>query len=159
MAGVTVHLNAPDGRELPRGLLERAVRLTAAREGVVRGEFSVTFLADDAIRELNRSYLSHDWVPDVLAFGLHGEGEPPLGDIYVGIDQALRQAREVDVDPEEELVRLAIHGTLHVLGHDHPDEEVSRTASPLYRLQERLLAEALDEDSGGNPEEGENAGS
>jgi probable rRNA maturation factor len=67
-----------------------------------------------------------------------------VGDIYVGWDEAARQAEEHGVSFHEELARLAIHGTLHVLGHDHP-EDASRTESPMFRLQERLLAELLGE--------------
>jgi probable rRNA maturation factor len=42
----------------------------------------------------------------------------------------------------EEIARLVVHGTLHVLGYDHPEDE-SRTASPMWRRQERLLAAAM----------------
>ena len=53
-----------------------------------------------------------------------------------------RQADALGVPLMEELARLAIHGTLHVLGHDHPDGD-DRSASPMYVLQERLLGEVL----------------
>ena len=77
----------------------------------------------------------------MIAFSL-GSPEEPLGDIYVGADQARRQADALGVPLAEELVRLTIHGTLHVLGHDHPDGG-DRFDSPMYVLQERLLSEVL----------------
>lgn len=143
MEGPAIHLNSPGGSDLPRPLLQRAIQRTLKAETVERGQFSLTFVDDDSIRELNRRYLDHDGVTDVIAFALHEDDEAPLGDIYVGIDQARRQARDAGIALEEELVRLAIHGTLHVLGYDHPDEEPDRSGSPLYRLQERLVEEAL----------------
>ncbi len=125
-----------------RQLLERAVRQTFAAMGRERGEISLTLLDDDAIRSLNRDYLDRDGVTDVIAFSL-GSEESPLGDVYVGLDQAVRQAGEYGVPVVEELVRLTIHGTLHVLGHDHP-EGPERVESPMFRLQESLVGQLMD---------------
>lgn len=138
--GVEIALAAPGGEALPEAHLRRALGLLLEREGVVSGELAVTFLADDPIRELNRRYLDHDWVPDVLAFELHA---PLLGDVYVGIEQARRQAAEHGVPVEEELVRLAVHGTLHLLGYDHPEEAEGRLASEQARIQEALVQEVF----------------
>jgi probable rRNA maturation factor len=123
--------------------LRRAVLAVLEEHGVAEAELSLTLLDDPRIRVLNREHLDHDWATDVLAFALWEEGEPVLGDVYVGVDQAARQAEELGVPLEEELVRLVIHGTLHVLGHDHPEEGDARAASPMYRLQERLVREVL----------------
>ena len=142
----------------PAALLERAVRLTldhaddtawdAAAEDTLHAstpppapEVSLTLLDDEAIAALNRRYLGREGPTDVLAFSL-GEPTAPLGDVYVGFQQAGRQAAEHGVPLEEELARLAIHGTLHVLGHDHP-EGPERTRSAMFRLQERLLGELI----------------
>jgi probable rRNA maturation factor len=124
-------------------LIEEAVRKTLAREGRPEVEMSVALLGDDDIRELNRRYLGKDSPTDVLAFAL-GDGGDMVGDIYIGIDQARRQAYEAGVPLREELVRLAIHGALHVLGHDHPDGP-EREESPMFSLQERLVRELLAE--------------
>jgi probable rRNA maturation factor len=105
------------------------------------GELSLTLVDDRAIRAINREYLGKDRVTDVIAFCLGGGGVL-LGDVYVGLEQARRQAAEYGVDEPEELVRLAVHGTLHVLGHDHPEGE-DRFGSPMFDLQERLVREIL----------------
>jgi probable rRNA maturation factor len=122
-------------------LLEAAVRtaLAAVREQV---EMSVTLVDDAEIKRLNREYLGRDGVTDVIAFSL-GSPEQQLGDVYVGADQARRQAEALGVPLREELARLAIHGVLHVLGHDHPEGD-DRFSSPMYVLQERLLEEVLE---------------
>ncbi len=104
-------------------------------------ELSITLVDDEEIKRLNREYRGHDRPTDVIAFSLGGPGQP-LGDVYVGAEQARRQAEALGVPLSEELVRLAIHGTLHVLGHDHPDGD-ERFASPMYLLQEQLLGEVL----------------
>lgn len=140
--GVEVLVTLGACTDVSRELLERAVRQTFAAEGRERGEISLTLLDDEAIRVLNREYLDRDRVTDVIAFSL-GSEESPVGDVYVGADQALRQAGEYGVPVAEELVRLTIHGTLHVLGHDHP-EGPERVGSPMYRLQETLVNQLMD---------------
>lgn len=150
---IEIHLNAPGGEALPRDVLDRALRRLLEREGVREGELSVTFLGDEEMQRMNRRYLGHDWVPDVLSFPLQeagpaghdASGAPGsfMADVYVGIAQAERQARELGLPLDEELVRLALHGTLHVLGYDHPEDPDGREASELYRLQESLLREVL----------------
>lgn len=135
--GIDVTLSGP----LPPGAgaarLERAVVLTLIDAGVADAEISLTLLDDHGIRDLNLRYLGKDRPTDVIAFAL-GREPVLIGDIYLGAEQAARQASELGVPLAEELVRLAVHGTLHVLGHDHPEGE-DREASPMFRLQEDLV--------------------
>lgn len=137
---ISVHVNAPWGLRVPRRRLERAVRETLRREGVSRGELSVTFVDDPKVAELHERYLGRPQVTDVLSFALHRDGEDPLGDVYVGHAQALRQAADAGVSAQEELVRLAVHGALHVLGYRHP-EGPEREHCEMFRVQERVLRE------------------
>ena len=136
-SGVEVFVNAGDFAEAPEELLESAVRRTLEAQSVSEAEISLTLLDDEGIGDLNRRYLGKDRPTDVIAFTLGGDPRP-LGDVYVGVEQARRQAEELGVALEEELVRLAVHGTLHVLGHDHP-EGSERTGSPMFLLQERMV--------------------
>lgn len=135
--GVEVFVNPGPFPGVPEALLEAAVRHTVGDQGVATAEISVTLLDDDGIRTLNRDYLGKDRPTDVIAFSLGSESEP-LGDVYIGVEQAGRQAEELGVALDEELVRLSVHGTLHVLGHDHP-EGGERTESPMFARQERLV--------------------
>jgi len=112
--------------------------------GLSEGEISLTLLDDDSIRELNRTYLGRDAPTDVLSFALHEGDEAVLGDVYVGYERAAIQAVEAGVPLEEELARLSIHGTLHVLGYDHPDTD-ARFSSEMFVLQESLVQKLLDE--------------
>ena len=137
-----VVVNVGDGADADEGALTRAVIHVLDHEGVDDAEISLTLLDDDGITELNRQYLSKDRPTDVIAFTLGG-GDTVLGDIYVGLDQARRQADDLGLSLDEELVRLAVHGTLHVLGHDHP-EGPERTESPMFALQEELVRQLRD---------------
>jgi probable rRNA maturation factor len=136
---IDVHVDVGT-RDVSVPLLSRAVTRALHACDIARAEISLTLLDDDAMRTLNRRHLDHDSTTDVLAFALWQPGdEVVVGDIYVGFDQALRQAADEGVEPGEELVRLAVHGTLHVAGMDHPEDAEARAETPLYRLQERLV--------------------
>ena len=142
---VQVSLGIAEG--VSEDLLRSAICLVMDKNGITGGEISLALLGDQAIRELNRIYLGQDRPTDVIAFALHEEGESVLGDVYIGYEQAMYQAGEMDIPLTEEIVRLVIHGTLHVLGHEHPDTEVISLNSEMFQLQEEFLQELLDEAS------------
>ena len=121
-------------------MVRRVVRgaVAAERSGRRVGQVSVTFLGPARMRALNRRHLKHDRPTDVIAFALHTPDGALVGDVYVCRAVAARQARDAGCSLREELVRLVIHGTLHVLGHDHPGGE-ARLRSPMWRRQERLV--------------------
>lgn len=152
-AGIAIHVDESAGVAVPVELVRAGVREALATGEAApgddgpAGELSVTFLDDEGVRELHCRYLDRDRPTDVLSFALHDEGEPVVGDVYVGLEQARRQADEGGVPLDEELLRLAVHGTLHVLGHDHP-EGPERTESDMFRRQEALVRRVLAEHGG-----------
>jgi probable rRNA maturation factor len=111
-------------------------------------------LCDDAtIAELNRTWRQVDGPTDVLAFAAQEEAPPvlppaaadggagcwlELGDIVISLDTARRQAISAGHGLEEELLFLASHGLLHLMGWDHPDE--ARLAAMLDRQTALLEA-------------------
>ena len=118
--------------------IRTAVELDLSRERR-RARISVTVVGVIRIRRLNVDWIGHDWPTDVLSFPLPGPTGELHGDIYVCRPVALREAARLGIPASQELLRLVIHGTLHVLGYDHPEDE-SRLASPMWRRQERYLA-------------------
>jgi rRNA maturation RNase YbeY len=89
---------------------------------VVRGEkhrnadVSVIFIDSRTCRKLNKKYLNHDSVTDVISFELPG-GPSLEGEVYVNLDRAREQARSYKVSFSNEVARLVIHGTLHLTGY------------------------------------------
>jgi len=121
-------------------------RVAALAEGVLRRErvhdalLSIAFVTDRRIAALNRTHLGHAGPTDVISFGFApvDNRRAVVGDVYIAPGVARRNAREHGGSVREELMRLVVHGVLHVVGHDHPDGE-RRYASPMWRRQEKLL--------------------
>lgn len=134
---IRVSLQTDLGIEDGPAVVERAARAVVEDRGVEAGELSLTLLDDAGMATLHRDWLDAEGPTDVLAFALHEADEAPLGDIYLGVERAIAQAREEDEPLRRELARLAVHGTLHVLGWDHP--AAAREQSEMWRHQERIV--------------------
>ena len=135
---------AADGVRIPlaRERVRETARLVLRAEGVREALLSVTFLPRAGMARLNRRHLGHAGATDVLSFSLAPVvGTSLLGDIYICPDVARENARQAGVGVREEVARLVVHGTLHAIGHEHPDGE-DRLRSQMWRRQERLLARA-----------------
>jgi probable rRNA maturation factor len=133
-----------------RRLLVSRERIKAAATAALRadhvtnGMLSITFVGRAAMSELNQRYLGHLGPTDVISFGLgrHGRRGPVVGDIYICAEIARANAKRQGVSAQEELLRLVVHGTLHVLGYDHP-VGATRTTSLMWRKQERIVARVI----------------
>lgn len=124
-------------------LLASAVRRTFARQNSrLAGEVNVVFLKRSPMRALNREFLGREHDTDVIAFrheerpGLPAR-ERPIGDIYISSWMAVRQAAGLGHGVLREAMILAVHGTLHILGHD---DSSPRGRARMFRLQDEILA-------------------
>ena len=140
-AGAAVGV-AIEGTRIPISRLRAAAIARAVLKAEKESDamVSIAFVSNAAIRALNKRHLRRDRVTDVIAFGFRrsGKKEPLVGDIYIAPGVARASARANRVSIREEIVRLIVHGVLHVLGYDHP--ETGRTQSAMWRRQERLVA-------------------
>ena len=114
----------------------RVVRFVLQREGRHSLQVSVVFTDDRFIKQINRDFLDHDDVTDVIAFPLDDRMEIDA-ELYVNLDQARRQAIEYGIRMHEEVKRLLVHGTLHIVGYR--DTAKSRRDRMLKR-ENRLLS-------------------
>ncbi len=152
---VPVALRAPEWRRAlddPRALARRAVR-TALREagtGLPPGgaEISVVFADDAFVRELNRVHRGRDRATNVLSFPAYEDlgaaaatlppGEPaPLGDVVLAHETVVREAAAAGKPVADHATHLLIHGTLHLVGHDH---EEAGEAAVMEALEVAALA-------------------
>jgi probable rRNA maturation factor len=129
---------------LSRSKARRVVESVLRAERVPRALISVAFVTNRRISALNREHLAHVGATDVISFGFSRakRADPIVGDIYIAPDVARKNARASGVSAREEIVRLLVHGTLHVLGYDHPIGG-GREKSVMWKRQERLVARSM----------------
>jgi probable rRNA maturation factor len=123
-------------------------------EQVTEGEVALTFVDNDTIQELNRSYRGLDKPTDVLSFAMRDNGEEEmditfdedmqnsmddelLGDIIISIPRAKEQSIEYGHSLEREIGFLFVHGFLHLIGYDHQD---TGSEKAMFAKQEQILA-------------------
>jgi len=90
------------------------------------GELNLLFVDEAAMAELNQGHMDHEGPTDVLSFPIDGPGAGPdglLGDVVVCPAVARRNASDHAGTYEDELALLVVHGVLHVLGHDHAEDD------------------------------------
>jgi len=93
------------------------------------------------VRELVTATLESERVRDALvsiALSRPESSLPVIGDIYICQQIAGRNAKSLGISLRAELARLVVHGTLHILGYEHPDGD-ARFSSPMWRKQEKIL--------------------
>ncbi len=129
---------AGDRRALAVPSVCRVVSTVLDREKVGAASIGVTFMSSSRMRSLNSQTFGRDRATDVVAFPLAHDDEL-VGDVYICPLIARRSARHFQISSREELLRLVVHGILHVLGYDHP-EGASRTRSRMWKLQEAYVA-------------------
>lgn len=106
-------------------------------------EFNIIFVDDEEIRRINNEFRKIDKVTDVISFALCDDEEVSfeneLGDIFICLEQAFRQASDYGHSITREVAFLAVHGYLHLCGYDHQtkeDEEV------MFKKQDQILMKA-----------------
>ena len=135
--------NSWEGGRLPAGLTERVERVLALAGQPPEAMLSLVICGDDEIAAINQEWLNRQGPTNVISFAQHeGEGQALnpeiLGDVVVSADTACREAAQHGLEPDEHLMRLIIHGILHILGYEH--EQGGEPARLMEAKTEELLA-------------------
>ena len=114
-------------------------------EGITAGELDLSFITSAAMTELNETHMGKVGPTDVLAFPIDGDDEPAidglpvlLGDVVICPEVAHANATDDGKATDDELALLIVHGVLHVLGHDHQEDD----ERAVMQARERALLEA-----------------
>jgi probable rRNA maturation factor len=119
--------------------LEAGVRAALADLGSRQATISVAVVDDEAMHELNRRFLQHDYPTDVLSFTLEDDADRLEGEIIVSRDTAQRFAAEAGWSVEDELLLYVVHGALHLAGH----RDKSPADEAAMRLAEATVLDRL----------------
>lgn len=121
-------------------IIEQALKTLGIEDDV---EVSCVLVDDERIHEINREYRHVDRSTDVISFAMEDndqfyvEGMPrTLGDIFISVDHAKKQAEEYGHSLRREMCFLFTHGILHLLGYDHMTDEQEKE---MFGLQDQIL--------------------
>lgn len=138
---INIEISASLSQPVDMATLENAARATLKHQSASEDvELTLVLSDDEQLHTLNRDYLGKDAPTDVLSFPASETdpetGAPYIGDILVSVERAGQQAEKAGHALMAELQLLVVHGTLHLLGHDHAEaEEKAR----MWRAQAEIL--------------------
>lgn len=101
----------------------------------IAGDITVIFCSDSYLLSMNKSYLNHDYFTDIITFD-YSDGSIISGDLFISIDTVNDNANKFGVTFEQELLRVVIHGVLHLMGFNDKSVEEQKE---IREQEERYL--------------------
>ena len=126
------------------GKAKEIIREIIAKEGKTSGTLNFIITNDDRLREINVEFLEHDYYTDVITFN-YNEKDIVQGEVYISLDRVKENALNYNVSLEAELLRVLIHGVLHLVGYNDKTEEEK---SEMRRLEDYWLDSLKSRDYG-----------
>ena len=140
---IDVIVRSPRWRKRPTAqtVVKKAVRAAAIAASTPRAELAIVLTDDSTIRTLNRDWRGKNAPTNVLSFPAADPGKarpvsPYIGDIVIAFETVAREAVADGKPFNHHLAHLAVHGFLHLLGHDHEND---RDADKMERLERKIL--------------------
>ncbi len=123
-----------------RTLIKRWVKTVVENKGKKLGDLSYILCDDDYLLEVNRQYLAHDYYTDIITFD-YTENDIIGGDLFISVDRVRDNAAALQLSEHEEMLRVMIHGVLHLLGlKDKSDEDAKQMRAAEEESLELLKA-------------------
>lgn len=97
----------------------------------------INFISDKSIIDINKTYLKHNYSTDIITFNYSKVVQHIDGEIFISVDDAFDNSKKFNVSFSDELVRLVIHGVLHLLGYDDSNTSDKKI---MKRLENKLLS-------------------
>jgi rRNA maturation RNase YbeY len=119
------------------GEIQELIIKVIRNEKRIPGDLNFVLTSDGNIRELNKEFLKRDNFTDVIAFD-YGTGSKVNGEVYISIDTVKFNADNYKVSLKSELVRVIIHGTLHLCGYNDKTEDEKKV---MRKLEEKWMAD------------------
>jgi probable rRNA maturation factor len=103
------------------------------------GYINVVFLSDDELLKMNVEYLGHDYYTDIITFNYAENPKRIEAELYISIDRVKENAETNHVSFNEEMIRVIIHGTLHLAGFD---DQTDAEKTEMRRLEDQYIKSA-----------------
>lgn len=115
--------------------IKKIIEYVLQQESRNPSQINIIFTDNPEIYSLNAQYLNHHYYTDVIAFYYSHTG-PVEGDVFISLDKVHENAREYEASFENELIRVTVHGVLHLIGYtDNTDEQKQQ----MHRLEDRYI--------------------
>ena len=108
--------------------VKKWLQLVASTEGYTIGDLIYKVMSDDAVLQVNRNFLDHDFYTDIITFDYTSD-KHLSADIVVSIDRIVDNAHMTGNSIKDEYLRVMVHGVLHLMGYkdkSEPDEVLMR---------------------------------
>ena len=112
-------------------ITSRWIRVVAESEKSKLAFINFIFCSDKYLKRINLEYLAHDTFTDIITFD-YGDSSEIQGDIFISIERVRENAQKFEVDFDNELHRVMVHGVLHLLGY----ADKTKAAKSLMRKKE-----------------------
>jgi len=136
-----IHFNytVPVFRFTRKTLLKTFLATLFLEENTSVNKFRVIFCTDEYLLSINKQFLQHDYYTDIITFNYANNQEPVNGECYISIDRVKDNALKEKSTFKGELLRVIIHGALHLCGHDDKDD----AAFKMRMLEDKYLSKYL----------------
>jgi probable rRNA maturation factor len=134
---VFVENDIDDDLKLSHKTIEALCESVLINEGHDSAEVTFIFTDDESLRALKKQFFDMDVYTDVITFNLEDEGEPLEGEIYISWDRVKDNAQTLRVDVDEELKRMVVHSSLHLVGYE---DKTSDTKDEMTQLEEKYIS-------------------
>ena len=127
----SIEMPALDERKVTRW-----IKAVAADYGFAVGNINYIFCSDERELEVNRQFLGHDYYTDIITFD-YSTSSVLNGDIFISLDTVRSNAEQLGIDFDTELLRILIHGVLHLTGQG---DKTPETKAQMTAKEEKALA-------------------
>ena len=103
--------------KVTKKLIKEIVTLISIEEDTVFGDINIIFCSDVYLLNINNEYLKHDYYTDIITFDYKNENSVS-SDMFISLDRVQENSNSIKIPFNHELLRIIIHGTLHLSGYE-----------------------------------------
>ena len=140
MSKVFFHFMEPDLRLKSKKKIKNFIIEIFSKNNLSLKRIDYIFCSDDYLLKMNNKYLSHNYYTDIITFSLNDYNQEICGEIYISGDRVKENAKIFKVSVKEELLRVILHGVLHLMGYTDKTKKEKKTMRSLETKHLKKLA-------------------